>query len=138
MEFGSVVNCVGHPLMKDCIFCNPPEDRVFLRNDLAHALWDAFPVTERHALIIPNRHTPDYFTLTTDELLACDDLLRKARDVTQISDPAVRGFNIGANIGAVAGQTIFHCHFHLIPRRNGDVENPRGGIRHLIPGKGAY
>ena len=54
------------------------------------------------------------------------------------SDESVKGFNIGANAGEVAGQTIFHCHIHLIPRRNGDVENPRGGVRHVIPGKGNY
>ena len=124
--------------MIECIFCTPPEERVFSRNGLAFAIWDAFPVTERHALIIPHRHTQDYFSLTHEELLACDDLLRKARQLVKISDPSVQGFNIGANVGDVAGQTIFHCHIHLIPRRRGDVENPRGGVRRLIPGKGAY
>jgi diadenosine tetraphosphate (Ap4A) HIT family hydrolase len=89
-------------------------------------------------LIVPRRHAPDYFALTTDELLACQDLLRKASELLKSDDPSVEGFNIGANVGAVAGQTIFHCHLHLIPRRKGDVENPRGGIRHLISGKGDY
>lgn len=124
--------------MSDCIFCDPEEERVFLRNDLTYALWDAFPVTGRHALIIPARHAQDYFSLTTEELLACDSLLRKASELVKSDDRAVEGFNIGANVGHVAGQTIFHCHFHLIPRRSGDVENPRGGVRHLIPGKGDY
>lgn len=96
------------------------------------------PVTERHALIVPRRHVQDYFALTSEELLACDDLLRQARELVLASDPSVEGFNVGANVGEVAGQTIFHCHIHLIPRRSGDVENPRGGVRHLIPGKGAY
>lgn len=94
------------------------------------------PVTERHTLIVPRRHVQDYFALTSEELLACDDLLRQARELVLASDPSVEWFNVGANVGEVAGQTIFH--FHLIPRRSGDVENPRGGVRHLIPGKGAY
>jgi diadenosine tetraphosphate (Ap4A) HIT family hydrolase len=121
-----------------CIFCRPEEARVFLRNDLAYALWDGFPVTRLHALVVPRHHVLDYFELASDELLACDDLLRRAREQITTDDPTVEGFNIGANVGAVAGQTIFHCHIHLIPRRRGDVENPRGGVRHLIPGKGAY
>ncbi|MBM3758533.1 MAG: HIT family protein [Acidobacteria bacterium] len=124
--------------MDRCVFCVPQAERVFVENDLAFALWDAFPVTERHALILPRRHIQDYFALTSEELLACDDLLRQARELVLASDPSVEGFNVGANVGEVAGQTIFHCHIHLIPRRSGDVENPRGGVRHLIPGKGAY
>ena len=124
--------------MSDCVFCTPPADRVFLRNDLAYVLRDAFPVTRLHSLIVPFRHAQDYFSLTTDELLACNDLLHKARELLRSNDQTVEGFNIGANVGTVAGQTIFHCHFHLIPRRSGDVENPRGGVRHLIPGKGDY
>ena len=124
--------------MSRCPFCDPPEGQVFLRNALAYALWDGFPVTPLHSLIIPVRHIPDYFSLTEAELLACDELLRAARDRHQSQDPSIQGFNIGLNAGAVAGQTVFHCHFHLIARRTGDVENPRGGVRHLIPGKGSY
>ena len=97
-----------------------------------------FPVTGLHSLIIPKRHAATYFELTNEELLACDDLLRKLSEKIKSSDSTVEGFNIGLNAGEVAGQTIFHCHFHLIPRRKGDVENPRGGVRHLIPGKGYY
>jgi diadenosine tetraphosphate (Ap4A) HIT family hydrolase len=124
--------------MTECIFCSPPDERVFLRNELALALWDAFPVTDRHALVIPRRHIQDYFSLASEELLACDDLLRRAREHVLAIDPSVEGFNIGMNAGGVAGQTIFHCHIHLIPRRKGDVAHPRGGVRHIIPGKGAY
>ena len=120
------------------MFCSPQADRVFLGNDLSIALWDAFPVTERHALIVPRRHVRDYFSLTSEELLACDELLRKAHRFICTNDASVEGFNIGANVGEVAGQTIFHCHFHLIPRRSGDVKMPRGGVRHIIPGKGVY
>ena len=111
---------------------------MFLRNAVAYALWDAFPVTRMHSLIIPSRHAQDYFSLTAEELLACDNLLRKASEMLRSDDSSIEGFNIGVNNGGVAGQTVFHCHFHLIPRRTGDVDDPRGGVRHLIPGKGAY
>ena len=69
---------------------------------------------------------------------ACNDLLLWAKDAIREEDASVAGFNVGINIGEAAGQTIFHCHIHLIPRRHGDVENPRGGVRHIIPGKGNY
>jgi diadenosine tetraphosphate (Ap4A) HIT family hydrolase len=122
----------------DCLFCALPPERLVLQNDLAFAILDGFPVTEGHALVIPKRHVVDYFGLTGDELSACDDLLRQLRADTMSKDTTVQGFNVGMNAGLVAGQTIFHCHIHLIPRRAGDVENPRGGVRHIIPGKGYY
>ncbi len=109
-----------------------------LQSDLAFAILDGFPVTEGHALVIPKRHVEDYVGLTLDEVAACHDLLHRLRTDTMARDDAFQGFNIGMNAGAVAGQTVFHCHIHLIPRRAGDVENPRGGVRHLIPGKGQY
>ena len=112
--------------------------RIIAENKLAFAIRDGFPVTEGHTLVIPKRHAEDYFELTAEELLACDDLLRQIRGDILEADSGVQGFNIGMNVGAAAGQTIFHCHIHLIPRRSGDVENPRGGVRHLIPGKGDY
>jgi diadenosine tetraphosphate (Ap4A) HIT family hydrolase len=112
--------------------------RIILENDVAYAIYDRFPVTTLHTLVIPKRHAADYFALTTSELLACDDLLRRLRENILRKDPLVGGFNIGLNAGDVAGQTIFHCHFHLIPRRSGDVVDPRGGVRHVIPGKGNY
>ncbi len=124
--------------MSECVFCRPDGERVFLDGDLAYAVWDSYPVTRLHALVIPRRHVRDYFSLTADELVACDDLLRRARELIMADDAAVEGFNIGVNVGEAAGQTIFHCHFHLIPRRRGDMENPRGGMRHLFPGKGTY
>ena len=80
----------------------------------------------------------DYFDLTKKELLACDELLKKIKQDIQAEDASVDGFNIGMNAGLSAGQTVFHCHIHLIPRRTGDVENPCGGVRHTIPGKGFY
>jgi diadenosine tetraphosphate (Ap4A) HIT family hydrolase len=120
-----------------CDFCAPDGERVFLSSDTAYALWDRSPVTAGHALVIPRRHARDYFDLTSDELLACDALLREARQLLIARDPTVEGFNIGLNVGEIAGQTVFHCHFHLIPRRRGDVANPRGGVRHLLPHKHA-
>lgn len=123
---------------KDCLFCNIPKERIIAENDCAYAIRDGFPVTNQHSLIIPKRHIDEYFGLTKDELVGCDSLLRTVKDRILKSDNSVEGFNIGVNSGAVAGQTIFHCHIHLIPRRRGDVANPRGGVRHVIPEKGEY
>jgi|TARA_R110002072_G_C7750310_1_gene517397 diadenosine tetraphosphate (Ap4A) HIT family hydrolase len=114
------------------------DSRIIDSNDLAYAIRDGFPVTEGHSLIIPKRHVEDYFGLSQDELLACDALLNSLKEKIQRDDSSVAGFNVGINAGEAAGQTIFHCHTHLIPRRVGDVEAPRGGVRHVIPGKGSY
>ena len=124
--------------MNNCIFCNLPKDRVVFENDLAIAIYDGFPVTDLHALIIPKRHTENYFSLTNNELFSCNQLLKEFEIEVNKKDKLVKGFNIGINKGEVAGQTIFHCHIHLIPRRQGDVDNPRGGVRNIIPGKGDY
>jgi len=121
-----------------CLFCNVGEERLIAGNDLAFAIRDGFPVTELHSLVIPRRHVSDYFELTQEELLACNELLRTVKEEILARDASVKGFNVGANSGLVAGQSVFHCHIHLIPRREGDVPNPKGGIRHVIPGKGAY
>lgn len=121
-----------------CVFCEIPAGRVFLENEHAYAIRDGFPVTPQHTLVIPKRHVRDYFGLTADELIACNDLINRARAAILAEDPTVVAFNLGANAGSAAGQTVFHCHIHLIPRRVGDVENPRGGVRHVIPGKGNY
>ena len=122
----------------ECLFCDIPQERIVLENDLAYAVRDGFPVTKMHSIIIPKRHIKDYFDLNKDELLACDHLIRSLKEEINNSDSSVNGFNIGMNAGESAGQTIFHCHIHLIPRRTGDVDNPRGGVRHTIPGKGYY
>jgi ATP adenylyltransferase len=121
-----------------CLFCEIPPERVIASNELAYAIRDGFPVTLFHSLVIPKSHKIDYFSLSKDELLACDQLLRSLKDEIQTSDSGVTGFNIGLNAGESAGQTVFHCHFHLIPRRNGDVDEPKGGVRHVMPGKGHY
>ena len=122
----------------ECLFCSITQERIVLENDLAYAVRDGFPVTKMHSIIIPKRHIKDYFDLNKDELLACDHLIRSLKEEINNSDSSVNGFNIGMNAGESAGQTIFHCHIHLIPRRTGDVDNPRGGVRHTIPGKGYY
>jgi ATP adenylyltransferase len=120
-----------------CDFCAIPHSRIILRNSHAYAILDGFPVTPLHTLIIPTRHVEDCFDLTQAELSACYELLRYSRDRIVGQDSTIAGFNIGINVGAAAGQTVFHCHIHLIPRRTGDVADPRGGVRHVIPYGGA-
>ena len=95
-------------------------------------------MTPRHTLVIPKRHTDTYFGLFTSERRAIEQLVDFQQMEIIAKDQAVGGFNIGINAGEVAGQTVMHCHVHLIPRRGGDVSNPRGGVRHIIPGKGNY
>lgn len=121
-----------------CLFCELPTGRIVDENELAVAFKDAFPVTDSHTLIIPKRHVADYFDLYAPERNAIEALLQKQKLDIQADDTTVSAFNIGINAGAEAGQTIFHCHIHLIPRRLGDVEDPRGGIRGIIPNKQKY
>ncbi len=117
-----------------CPFCNPYGEEVVVRNALCFARWDAFPVTRGHLLIIPFRHTPDYFSLTVEEKTAMTELIDECREVIEDNfQPA--GYNIGYNIGTVAGQTIMHCHCHCIPRYTGDTDNPKGGVRRVVAGK---
>ncbi len=124
--------------MTSCLFCNIEPDRVNSSNELAYSIYDGYPVTDLHSLIIPKRHVATYFDLTDEERDACHQLLNESRITIETTDPKVTGFNIGMNNGESAGQTIFHCHIHLIPRRDGDTENPRGGVRGVIPGKQSY
>ena len=121
-----------------CLFCNIKESELAHQNELAYASYDSYPVSENHCLVIPKRHINNYFDLSKDELIACDDLIRIVKDEITKRDKTVKGFNLGTNIGKVSGQSIFHCHFHLIPRRQGDVENPQGGVRSVIPNKQHY
>ena len=121
-----------------CLFCNTKESGVAHENDFAYASFDSYPVSKDHCLIIPKRHIKDYFELSKEELIACDKLVKIVKDKIISEDQSVKGFNFGTNIGKVSGQSIFHCHFHLIPRRDGDVENPQGGVRSVIPSKQHY
>ena len=121
-----------------CLFCNIKESGCAYENNLAYASYDSYPVSEFHCLIIPKRHIKDYFDLSKDELIACDELIKTVKEEILSKDQTVKGFNLGTNIGKVSGQSILHCHFHLIPRREGDVENPQGGVRSVIPDKQHY
>ena len=123
---------------KECIFCNlDPNREIIAQNDLALAFFDAFPVNPGHALIIPKRHVADYFDLTEDEVAAMQVLLREVKAIVEKRfNPD--GYNIGVNVNAAAGQSVFHVHMHLIPRYKGDVENPKGGVRGVIPSKQKY
>ena len=128
--------------MKDpnnpCLFCNIEKSGCAYENELAYASYDSYPVTEYHCLIIPKRHIKDYFDLSNEELVACNDLVQIVKKEIIKKDPLVKGFNLGTNIGKVSGQSILHCHLHLIPRRKGDVDNPQGGVRSVIPNKQHY
>ena len=128
--------------MKDpnnpCLFCNVKKTGCAHENEFAYASYDSYPVSEHHCLIIPKRHIKDYFDLSNDELVACNDLIKIVKKEITNKDPLVKGFNLGTNIGIVSGQSILHCHFHLIPRREGDVDNPQGGVRSVIPNKQHY
>jgi diadenosine tetraphosphate (Ap4A) HIT family hydrolase len=113
-------------------------DRAVEENELALAFLDGYPVTEGHTLIIPKRHVADYFDLFQPELNAIQQLLQSRQKALTEADPTIEGFNVGVNAGQVAGQTVFHCHIHLMPRRLGDMDDPKGGVRGVIPAKQKY
>jgi diadenosine tetraphosphate (Ap4A) HIT family hydrolase len=120
-----------------CPFCNPIAEDIVARNDLCYALWDRFPVSKGHLLVIPFRHVADYFSMTVDEKQAVLALIDECKAVIEENfTPA--GYNIGFNVGVAAGQTVMHCHCHLIPRYLGDVPDPRGGVRGVVPQKRDY
>ena len=124
--------------MKDCIFCNLEPSRIEDRNEFFVAIKDLYPVTEGHTLIIPSRHIESFFELSKDEEIAMLDILNSQKEELSQLDSTITGFNVGINDGEDAGQTIMHCHVHLIPRRKGDMESPRGGVRGVIPDKQSY
>jgi diadenosine tetraphosphate (Ap4A) HIT family hydrolase len=121
----------------DCPFCQMPAERILACNTQAFAVADAFPVSAGHTLIILRRHVPDFFLVTSEELAAIHELLGCMKAQLE-SGHHPGGYNVGVNIGATAGQTMMHVHVHLIPRYAGDVTDPRGGIRNVLPGKGPY
>ena len=108
-----------------------------LENEYAFAIYDGFPVSKGHVLIIPKRIVPEIFDLKNDEYQACFDLVKNVKNYLQ-EKYKPDAFNVGVNCGAVSGQTVFHAHIHIIPRYKGDVKKPRGGVRNIIPGKGDY
>jgi len=128
--------------MKDpnnpCIFCKIRKEELQFENQLAYSSIDSYPVSKFHSLIVPKKHVETYFELTYEEIQACNELILKIKEKILKQDSSVKGFNIGTNAGKVAGQSIMHCHIHLIPRREGDVEDPQGGVRSVIPKKQHY
>ena len=119
-----------------CLFCKDPRG-VSIEHELAYSARDSYPTSPGHTLVIPRRHVASFFDLTSEEVAACMDLIK---DEKKLIDEELNpeGYNIGVNVGPAAGQSIFHVHIHLIPRYKGDVENPQGGVRHVIPNKGHY
>ena len=122
-----------------CIFCDKTNYKIIQTTNYFFIIRDtAYPVTKHHTLIISNRHVGDYFDLIEEEIIELNKILNKQKKELQKLDNEITGFNVGVNIGKDAGQSIMHCHIHLIPRRNGDVEDPRGGVRGVIPSKQKY
>ena len=121
-----------------CLFCNISFNDFELENKLAFASYDSYPVSKYHILIVPKRHVENYFELNKEEILACHSLLKQLKKKLEAKDNTIKGFNVGSNSGKTAGQSINHCHIHLIPRRLGDVDNPQGGVRSVIASKQHY
>jgi len=131
------VEATNRPMTPACPFCSPEPSRVFLRLPHVCALWDGFPVSEGHALIVPHRHIATWFDATAEERAALFGAIESVCGVIRDRFGA-DGFNVGINLGEAAGQTVPHLHLHVMPRRHGDVADPRGGVRHVMPGKGNY
>lgn len=132
----------NHPSKQEnspsCPFCHPNKDRKLIaESETVLAIYDKYPVNPGHALIIPKRHCSSFFELTSQEQVACLEMLNEVREIlmAQFQPDA---FNVGMNIGEIAGQTVPHVHIHLIPRFVGDVKDPRGGVRGVIPEKQKY
>lgn len=122
-----------------CVFCGPEmASKAVEKNGSVFAIMDKYPVTPGHTLVIPIRHTPDWFSMTEAERLDADQLIRVLQARIRAEDKKVAGFNLGSNCGDVAGQTVGHAHIHLVPRRSGDIADPRGGVRGVIPPKRIY
>jgi len=113
------------------------EKEKIVENEHAFAVYDKYPISEGHSLVVPKREVADLFELEQGEYLACFELVKQVRKILiDVYQP--QGFNIGVNNSPVAGQTVPHAHIHVIPRYEGDVDNPRGGVRNIITGKGDY
>lgn len=125
--------------MEECVFCKWKEEKekIILENELAFARYDEFAVSNGHMLFMTKRHVKDFFGTTNEEKKAIFDLVDKAKSIIDEKyNPS--GYNIGMNCGVSAGQSVMHVHVHLIPRYDGDVENPRGGVRGVIPKNQSY
>lgn len=120
-----------------CPFCEVSLERVFHSSDLILGVWDGFPVSPGHALLVPRRHVATWFDATPEERGELADAIEAARAAI-LEHHRPDGFNVGMNLGAAAGQTVPHLHVHVIPRYAGDVEDPRGGVRWVVPSKADY
>ena len=126
-------------VQEDCIFCKKINCKILKQLKYFFIIRDtAYPVTEHHTLIITNRHVSDFFELSDEENIELNQILKDQKKKLKDLDSNISGFNVGVNIGKDAGQSIMHCHIHLIPRRKGDVEDPRGGVRGVIPERQKY
>lgn len=119
-----------------CLFCTEPQG-VSLSRELAFSARDTYGVSLGHTLVIPNRHVASFFELTPEEVAACMELIHEEKRLID-EEFSPDGYNIGVNVGPAAGQSIYHVHIHIIPRYKGDVENPQGGVRHVIAKKAHY
>lgn len=119
-----------------CLFCKDPRG-VSIQHELAFSARDSYPASPGHTLVIPRRHVASFFDLTDEEVAACMSLIKQEK-IHIDAEFRPDGYNIGVNVGAAAGQSVSHVHIHIIPRYKGDVENPQGGVRHVIPKKGHY
>ena len=125
-------------MTEECLFCNKKKQKIIFTSELLFVVRDSYPVTKLHTLIIPHRHVSNFFDLNDKELNDLNKILKKQRKSLLVLDKKITGFNVGVNAGKDAGQSIMHCHIHLIPRRKGDIENPQGGVRGVIPTKQKY
>ena len=126
--------------MQECLFCdylNSGQHTIIAENDTFYARWDNFPVSKGHAEVVPKKHIDSFFELSKEDIGELLELAKQVQEVVR-GRYSPDGFNIGVNDGEVAGRTVHHLHVHIIPRYNGDVENPVGGVRHVIPDKGKY
>lgn len=130
---------LAEPEVRPCPFCDLVRaESTAAASQLVFAIEDLYPVTEGHVLIIPRSHVPDLFSMTADERREAFDFAASIKLKIEGADLTVAGFNVGANCGVAAGQTVMHAHIHLIPRRPGDTPNPRSGVRGVVPGRMNY
>ena len=122
----------------ECLFCNKKKQKIIYPSEIFFVVRDSYPVTKHHTLIIPHRHVSNFFDLNDEEFNDLKRVLKKQRQLLIDIDKEISAFNVGVNAGADAGQSIMHCHIHLIPRRKGDIANPKGGVRGVIPSKQKY
>ncbi len=123
---------------KPCPFCNINRSKIIHENETCFAIYDSSPVSQYHILILPKQHRIDYFDMTIKEKIDADRLIHFFKSNLEKKDKTIQGFNVGINCGEIAGQTVYHSHIHMIPRRKNDTPDPRGGVRGVIPDRMDY